>query len=215
MRYSICFMLFILFVATARSGEINTQQAVKKVDRILQNSQLLRAAVEAGKQRTLLCQRCHGEDGNSRRPDVPNLAGQNVIYLLDQVMKFADGRRVDFLKNELARNFSIDDQVNIAIYYAKATVKPQDADLLLADSGKDLFENSCRHCHGIDGRGSDAIPRIAGQQIYYLTTTLKAYRGNNTSQLKSSRSSLTMGQVVQTLSDAQILEVANFIGQIP
>ena len=39
------------------------------------------------------CANCHGEGGNSVKPDVPNLAGQNTAYLLDQVRQFSDGRR--------------------------------------------------------------------------------------------------------------------------
>ena len=33
----------------------------------------------AGKEKSALCQGCHGEDGNSPTPDFPNLAGQYAV----------------------------------------------------------------------------------------------------------------------------------------
>src|SRR5690606_40660115 len=38
-------------------------------------------AYAAGQERAVFCTYCHGETGNSKRPHIPNLAGQNPLYL--------------------------------------------------------------------------------------------------------------------------------------
>ena len=43
---------------------------------------------EAGKAKTLVCQTCHGTDGNSAIPMNPKLAGQHANYLVKQLKEF-------------------------------------------------------------------------------------------------------------------------------
>ena len=213
MRNYLIIIIFLLVGSVLHAQEFDTQQqALKNIDRILQRSDLVQEAVARGKERTLLCSRCHGENGNSVRAGTPNLAGQNVVYILKQVMKFANGSRVDFVMNDLAKNLTLNDQVNVALFYANAKVVPQDVDLLLSDRGEDLFEQNCRHCHGNNGRGSELIPRIAGQKIKYLTATITRFHIKNTQQ--PIRRSLTMEDVTLGLSDEQIHAVANYVAQI-
>lgn len=39
------------------------------------------------------CSPCHGEDGIARDVEVPHLAGQNVVYLYNQLRAFRTGER--------------------------------------------------------------------------------------------------------------------------
>jgi cytochrome c553 len=41
----------------------------------------------------MACAPCHGFDGMGHDPSIPNLAGQNRIYLYNQVMTFRSGAR--------------------------------------------------------------------------------------------------------------------------
>ena len=66
---------------------------------------LKQQAIRMGKERAILCNQCHGEDGNSKTPDVPNLASQNPKYLLEQIEKFATGSRKNYVMNALSKNF--------------------------------------------------------------------------------------------------------------
>lgn len=59
------------------------------IDQRLEDPAAKQEAMRAGRNRALLCSYCHGDDGNSVKPEVPNLAGQNPVYLLDQIGKFA------------------------------------------------------------------------------------------------------------------------------
>jgi cytochrome c553 len=40
-----------------------------------------------------LCAACHGANGHSSMPGVPNLAGQRLDYLRDALKQYRDGRR--------------------------------------------------------------------------------------------------------------------------
>jgi len=171
-------------------------------------------AMVAGQERALLCSVCHGEDGNSVKPDVPNLASQNPVYLMDQIEKFSDGRRVNYVMNSLAKGFTTDDKVNLAIYYNSMPVKPIPADNKLASQGKPIYEKSCSSCHGMRGEGNVTFARIAGQQPLYVMNTLKHFRdnANNTSEQKSSkRGSNIMEPIVKQYSDTDLEKIVAYI----
>ena len=64
---------------------------------------LEQALLTTGRKVAAVCANCHGEGGNSVKPDIPNLAGQNPAYLLEQVRQFADGRRRDMFMEGMIR----------------------------------------------------------------------------------------------------------------
>ena len=67
--------LILAGLLLASSG-VGAQQGVQdKLKSIQSDPVALRAAVDAGKKVTFFCANCHGEDGISKMPEVPNLAG--------------------------------------------------------------------------------------------------------------------------------------------
>ena len=42
----------------------------------------------AGKEKSAMCQGCHGEDGNSAAPNFPKLSGQLASYIQKQIHDF-------------------------------------------------------------------------------------------------------------------------------
>ena len=79
--------------AQARAGaatDLTARFAEAKAD-----PQLGDKLLTIGRKVAAVCANCHGAGGNSSKPTVPNLAGQNPVYLLEQVRQFADGRRRD------------------------------------------------------------------------------------------------------------------------
>ncbi|MET0094314.1 MAG: cytochrome C, partial [Sedimenticola sp.] len=76
-----------------------------------------------GRDRTVLCKTCHGVDGIAVKELVPNLAGQNPVYLVDQFKRFGDGRRNDFFMSALAKSFSEEDKIKISLYYSSMEMK--------------------------------------------------------------------------------------------
>ncbi|TDX98132.1 c-type cytochrome [Thiohalophilus thiocyanatoxydans] len=171
-------------------------------------------AMRAGRDRALLCSYCHGDDGNSVKPEVPNLAAQNPVYLLDQINKFARGERENFVMNSLAKEFSLDDKVNLAIYYARQEVDDKAVDEQLAARGEKLYNSRCTSCHGENGRGSAEYARLAGQQPEYVSLTLKRFRATARGSAEvdeTVRRSPIMESIVEGLDDTQMEALAAYL----
>lgn len=196
--------------AYAQAGEpeqhAERARLLERIQWVLQDEARRAAALKAGKERAVFCFYCHGEDGNSRRPHVPKLAGQNPVYLLDQIEKFADGRRRTSYMQVLAKHFTDEDKVNLVVYFSSLPVKPAGGDPLLAPKGREIYRKRCVICHGEDGRGKKGYARLAGQQPEYVKKTLKGFRDH-----KGKRNSVFMQAMVRGLSDADIEALAAYI----
>ncbi|MDR9436194.1 MAG: c-type cytochrome [Thiohalophilus sp.] len=171
-------------------------------------------AMQAGRNRALLCSYCHGNDGNSVKPDVPNLASQNPVYLLDQIGKFARGERKNFVMNSLAKDFSLDDKVNLAIYYASQAVKARPQAEGLAARGQRLYTQRCISCHGEQGHGTAEYARLASQRPEYLRLTLERFRSYGRGEQHAGegvRRSPIMEPIASHLSDEDIEVLAAYL----
>ena len=73
----------------------------------------------AGKEKSALCQGCHGEDGNSATPDFPKLAGQYAVYIQKQINDFKSGTRKDPVMTDMAATITDPkDLLDISAYFA-------------------------------------------------------------------------------------------------
>ncbi|PWB57605.1 MAG: cytochrome C [Nitrosomonadales bacterium] len=179
----------------------------ERLGAVMQDAAAMQAAIKAGRKVTTFCANCHGEGGNSGKPDVPNLAGQNTAYLLEQVKKFADGRRRNEFMQGLIKALSDEEKVNAVVYFSAQEVKPHaSSNPALANHGKELFFKICQRCHGEQGRGNEKIPRIAGQQPEYLTLSLKRYRDGS-----GERMDPFMAANTKNLKDADISALVAFV----
>lgn len=134
-------------------------------------------AMYFGELRSTLCKTCHGADGNSVREGTPNLAGQNPVYIVDQFQRYADGRRQDFWMASLAKHFTEDDKLRLAVFYARQTTKPAGGgDLALHEQGKTLYQQLCSECHGADAKSSEGYAHLAGQRPEYTIKMLKEFQ---------------------------------------
>ncbi|WOJ88547.1 c-type cytochrome [Methylocapsa polymorpha] len=64
------------------------------------------------------CLPCHGGDGISRFGGVPNLAGQNEPYLLNQLRAFHTGKRVHKEMRYMSRHMTEEEMEAIAAYFS-------------------------------------------------------------------------------------------------
>ncbi|MDH5446092.1 MAG: c-type cytochrome [Gammaproteobacteria bacterium] len=195
-------------LAESRSDLIKSLQAK------LANEQLRQSASLSGQDRALICSYCHGSDGNSVKPDVPNLAGQNAVYLLEQIGRFARSERKDFVMNSLAREFSEEDQINLAIFYSGKKVKPARVDGQVAIRGKQTYQKNCKTCHGVKGLGSNQYARLAGQKRHYIEMTLKRFRASANNEVDKKRRSKIMESIASQLSDQQIQNLAAYVASL-
>lgn len=74
--------------------------------------------VAAGKAKAAACTACHGANGVSVSPDIPNLAGQKAPYLKAQLEAFRTGTRKNPLMNAMAAQLSPVDIENVASFFA-------------------------------------------------------------------------------------------------
>jgi cytochrome c553 len=211
------FLIAIIWAIPVCAQEASKDRILYEIDQRLSNKFALKDAIDAGRERAVLCQSCHGEDGNSVQPEAPNLAGQNAGYLLDQISRFADGRRKDFVMNQLAENFTADDKINIAIFYYSMPVKPQHVNWHLVYIGEPLYKDRCSSCHGEEGMGHTNLARLAGQQVAYVKKVLTQFRktaNHLDSKSDTPRKSATMEKVVKNLTDEQIDALAEYVAQL-
>ena len=77
-----------------------------RIKEVQANPQQFEAAYKLGSKVASFCANCHGDSGNSVKPDIPNLAGQNPAYLIEQVRQFSTGeRRYEFMEGLLSTSW--------------------------------------------------------------------------------------------------------------
>src|SRR6185312_8835777 len=74
-----------------------------------------------GAAKTAVCSSCHGPNGNSSNPDWPRLAGQNAVYIAEQLRLFRSGARDNPVMKPLAATLQDQDIDDIAVYYEAQT----------------------------------------------------------------------------------------------
>lgn len=186
------------------------QQLNDMIDKLLKTPNIEKQIAYTGKGRTLLCNVCHGKDGIAVRAGVPNLAGQNPSYLVDQFQRFGDGRRYDFAMAGLAKNFTDKEKVLLAIYYSR--MAPETNQVTDSDKwqrGQGIFEKGCVTCHGKNGRGEKGYARLAGQKPDYVVKMLKEFAAST-----GRRSNVWMTIVSKALTDAEKEEVAYYVSTL-
>lgn len=171
----------------------------------------LKTAIEAGRKAAFFCVNCHGDDGLSKINEVPNLAGQNAAYLLEQIRKFGTGERKDQFMQGLIKVLKDEERVQVALYYASIQVPPsRPAEPAQVARGKELFGKLCVRCHGEQARGNELFPRIAGQHLVYLKTSITRYRDGT-----GIRNNQLMSIATATLKNEDINAIANYLTQLP
>jgi cytochrome c553 len=74
---------------------------------------------EAGKQKSVPCQACHGADGNaSIDPQYPRLAGQSRDYLERSLHEYKSGARTNPIMAGFVATLSNQDIEDLATYFA-------------------------------------------------------------------------------------------------
>lgn len=186
------------------------QELTPRIEALKSDPKKLAQVIEEGRNRTVLCRTCHGKDGIAVKELVPNLAGQNPVYIVDQFQRFGDGRRYDYLMSGLAKSFSDEDKIKVALYYS--TLKARAAgggDPALLSRGEEIFTSTCSGCHGADGHGEQGYARLAGQRPDYVLKMLQEFRDRT-----GRRSNPWMTAVAIRLSDPQMQAVAAYIANL-
>jgi cytochrome c553 len=168
------------------------------------------------------CAACHHRSGWGSGPrEVPDLAGQQDSYLLEQLLLFANlERHKDEMhqvvsKPELERTQSLRD---VSAYIASQPRNPHsdhgDGSHLVA--GERLYAQTCEICHEKSGAGNrdDLIPAIGGQQYGYLLVRLRYFAQQRGSVEHGSVEPAVINQLAG-LSPADLMAVADYTSRLP
>jgi cytochrome c553 len=132
------------------------------------------------------CESCHGAHGDSQVTSTPRLNGQQAGYIVDRLKKLSSATRknphakIGMFKGLSAQSDAT--RISIARYFASQTPTSPEPSARAAE-GKRVYENglgaenviACNQCHGTNGEGHDATPRIAGQHADYLKAQLRLF----------------------------------------
>jgi cytochrome c553 len=197
------FSILLLFATTAFAGD--SPDEIKK--RIGAGNPV------AGKEKSALCQGCHGEDGNSASADFPKLAGQYAAYIQKQIHDFQSGSRSDPVMSGMAATVTDNqDLLDISAYFASQKQMKGDVPVI-SKSGKERFlsDNGCVNCHGPNGKGAGPgnphAPVIGGQHKEYLVKQLKNFR----SGARKNEPSGMMALIASMMYDEEIEEIASYV----
>jgi cytochrome c553 len=179
----------------------------------------------AGKEKSAICQGCHGEDGITVNPMCPSLAGQFPKYIEKQIHDFQKEKRVDPIMSGMAAMLTENQDIkDIAAYFSsrKRMDGTTSANRDLATRGKILFHEgnpdtglyACANCHGENGKGKSEInnvfPVIGGQTKDYITKQLKDLRSGD----RHNDPAGMMGNIAKKLSDEEIDAVAEYASEL-
>lgn len=164
---------------------------------------------------TTLCAACHGPGGNSLVPIFPTLAGQGERYLNQQLVDIRDKRRVIPEMAGTLAEFSDQDLLDIAAWYASQTPTPGNVQTAGPQRGQDVYRGgdqslglpACSGCHSPDGAGVAlaGFPRLGGQHTPYLIKRLTDFRQGDDAAAP------VMQRIAAKLSDDDIAALAAYI----
>jgi len=193
--------------AQPASETFDTARMVK----VLADPALRAQAIKAGEKAAFFCENCHSEDGIGDMDYIPNLAQQNPVYMLVQLQKYADGRRIDEFKTKLTKKVKPEDMFNIVIFYSTLPLPPTPVrDIRQAQAGQRNFLRECTRCHGAQARGTNDVPRLAGQHSTYLSRIMSKYYG-----AQATRSDARMNKLSRPLTDPEIADLAAYLPSLP
>jgi cytochrome c553 len=159
--------------------------------------------LEMGKKLAGGCVKCHGEEGNSKTPGVPSLAGQQPHYLVTAIREYHQGERKTAAMKSVLRDMSRQEVESLAMYFASRTPAPRPAPPFGDPAVGEPLTAMCGGCHGPRGVSADAsTPTLAGQDPQYLVKSIKAYR--------TSRQHWGMQRYVANLSDKDVANITAY-----
>jgi len=132
------------------------------------------------------CERCHGPGGNSTSRSVPRLNGQQPAYIWARLKAFLDPTSqtpgATHAMWETASHIRPEEINAIGSYFGSQAPSTAGNAGKAAAVGRNIYRMgagrsvpACRRCHGAQGEGSGAIPRLAGQHAEYLSSQLMAF----------------------------------------
>ncbi|MCE2971040.1 MAG: cytochrome c4 [Burkholderiales bacterium] len=161
------------------------------------------------------CVLCHGADGESSSELFPKLAAQNANYLAKQLANFKSGARKSTTMQPMVKDLSEADFASLGAYYAAKPASAHDvSDADLAGVGRYMYAKgnrysgvpACAGCHGPDGGGTAALPRLAGQHALYVENQIKQFN-----KRERTTDNEVMHTVAAKMTELEVKAVAEYL----
>ena len=174
----------------------------------------------AGRDKSQLCQGCHGEFGNSTEPLIPKLAGQYGDYIAKEIHDYQAGIRSHQIMNAMAGTLADDDVADVAAYFASQK-KMKGKGSAEYPVGMNIFLHgdlsrlilACVNCHGVNGKGLDpkisVFPVLGGQNRDYLRRQLMTWRSED----RTNSPNGIMNRIAKSLTDEEIDSLAGYLSE--
>jgi cytochrome c553 len=154
------------------------------------------------------CGGCHGVNGVSTSPNVPNLAGQRAAYLYLELKNYQAGVRSVGAMNNAVKFLSDDALFQVAAYFASLDPPQANATDGAITAAPDPVQAGktaaagCSGCHGEAGVSkTPGTPSLVGQDSKYLVAAMKAYKSGQ-------RKNDLMKSMLASVSDATMDHIA-------
>lgn len=157
-------------------------------------------------QKAATCFSCHGDKGKSTNPQLPSLAGQQSVYIVNQLKAFKSGNRVNPAMQAQAGKLTEEDINNFGAYFTVQEAPKAGGDTSLAQVHKSKAA-MCLGCHGNSGEGNGQFPRLAGQHPEYLAQQLQYFKNGT-------RHNGMMQSISGSLSEEDIKGIAAYFGSL-
>ena len=184
-----------------------------------------RAAASGGLQAKLeYCKTCHGLQGQGYMGyfPMPRLAGQQPDYIEAQLRAFIERRRTNPIMFNVAHVLSPSMLTTLAMHFKKLDPKPfGGAPRGSLSEGKTIFQEglpeanvpACSACHGMEGKGQNEIPRLAGQLYAYTVGQLMGWKKER-GQGSAVDTSAIMAPTAHNLTRSQLEAVAAYVSYL-
>jgi cytochrome c553 len=183
-------------------------------------------SAQQGAAKAAVCTACHGPNGNSTNPQWPKLAGQNAVYIDEQLHLFKAAVRNNPVMMPMGTTLSDKDMADLSLYYEGQTPVGGEADPSYWQAGEALYRTgdasreipACIACHGPVGRGNLAsgYPALRAQFAEYVVKQLTdyasgaRYAGGGPGKPQS-RNGVMMTTIAKRLTPEDIRNVASYV----
>jgi cytochrome c553 len=202
-------ILAIVFSAAGRAQDANKADFSK---------QALQAKID-------YCKTCHGTSGQGYHgaSPIPRLAGQQAEYFENQLRAFVERRRDNKYMYSVSHVLSPAMRTALAAHFKDLNPKPLGgAPRALVAAGKKIYEEGfsgadvppCASCHGPEGKGDGAFPRLAGQLQDYILNKLVNWSSERGQDPKNPDTSAIMEPIAHALTKPQIAAVAAYLNYL-
>lgn len=162
-----------------------------------------------------VCFVCHGAEGESSSEVFPRLAGQHWEYTAKQLENFKTGKRKSTAMADMVAKLTPDEMVALGKFFEKQAAPTEPAkDQGLAAVGKYIYHQgnkfsglaACASCHGAEGKGTAALPRLAGQYADYIATQLQQFN-----KRERTNDNAVMHAIVSKMTPLEMVAVAEYL----